>query len=71
MAVKRNHLTENEGSQLMLQKDKEMVVKKKETQQGGGWGLGMETGRLSLENGTGMQWRCTSRLKKAGTSGGD
>lgn len=40
MAVKRNHLTENEGSQLMLQKDKEMVVKKKETQQGGGWGLG-------------------------------
>lgn len=30
----------------------------------------METGRLSLESGTGMQWRRTSELK-AGISGGD
>lgn len=59
------------GPRLVLQKDKDMVVKKNEhgREEAGGWG--METGRLSLESGTGMLWRSMSELKKAGFSGGD
>lgn len=36
------------GPRLVLQKDKDMVVKKKGTQQGGGWGLGHGDGEVVI-----------------------